>query len=199
MHKVLLAGLMGLAITTGLSGCVLAPQTIALSDEVSTVPAGQPAVSRDALVRVRDERSLAPDVLGNRGGRLPENSPLLSDRPLTDVLSARLQASLKQLGFGSSSPVEPVKVQLDIDEFSYQCNEGVVVNECSVRMGFMLTVVNEGKTFTKPYSVYETRSLAASPVAEYNQQWVNEVLDRLWSHIFNDQELFEALQVRVSN
>ena len=197
MHKLLLAGAVSMALAGSLSGCVLAPQTISLNED-ATLPSGQPLIARDALVRVTDQRGQQPDMLGTRGGRLPENSPLLADKPLTEALSARLQASLKTLGFGSSSPVEPVRVQLDISEFRYQCNEGVVVNECSVQIGLVLTVINDGKTFSKPYRANETRSLAASPVAEYNQTWVNDVLDRLWTHIFNDAELQQALQVRVN-
>lgn len=181
-------------MVTALSGCVLAPQTISLNDDAVVAPA-TPAVARDALVRVVDERGADADLLGHRGGRLPENSPLLADRPVGDVLSDRLQKSLKSLGFGSSSPVEPLKVQLDIQQFSFECNEGMIVNECTVRMAFMLTVLDGGKTFSKPYKAFETRSLAASPVAEYNQKWVNEVLDRVWEHMFNDSELLKALQV----
>ncbi|WP_430462709.1 YajG family lipoprotein [Thalassolituus sp. LLYu03] len=179
---------------SGLTGCVLAPQTIALNDNVALTPA-TPMVARDALVRVVDEREQAPDVIGHRGGRLPENSPLLSERPISDALSDRLQNSLKTLGFGSSSPVDPLKVQLAIQQFSFECNEGVIVNECSVRMAFALTILDGAKTFTKPFKTFETRSLAASPVAEYNQTWVNEVLDKVWTHMFSDAEVLNALQV----
>ncbi|MBU2037802.1 MULTISPECIES: YajG family lipoprotein [Oceanospirillaceae] len=196
MRKLVIASLLTGTMAAGLSGCVLAPQTIALNESVS-VPGGMPAIQRDALVRVVDERGQGADVLGHRGGRAPENSPLLSEKPLSDVLTARMQESLKSLGFGSASPVDPVRVQLTVEEFSYQCNEGAIVNECGMKMRFMITVMDNGKTFTKPYSANETRSLAASPAVEYNQKWVNEVLDKLWQHMFNDKELQQALNVTV--
>jgi len=196
MRKLILATLTSAALASGLSGCVLAPQTIALSDEVST-PAGRLTNNRDALVRVVDQRGIGSDVLGTRGGRAPENSLLMSKRPLSDALTAKLQASLKKLGFGSSSPLEPVKVQMDINQYKYACNEGVVVNECSINMELTLTVISDGKTFSKPYSLNQTRSLAASPVAEYNQTWVNEATEKLWEHIFKDHELLNALGVTL--
>lgn len=183
-----------IAVAAGLSGCVLAPQTISLNENANVTPVGMMA-SRDALVRVVDKRDTGDDVIGHRGGRLPENSPLLASRPVSDALTSRLQSSLKSLGFGDMSGMDPLKVQLDIRKFSYECNEGVVVNKCTVRMDFMVTVLDGEKTFTKPYQTYETRSLAASPVAEYNQKWVNEVLDNLWNHMFTDAELLGALQV----
>lgn len=196
MPKAMLkAGVLACAVAA-LSGCVLAPQTISLNDSAS-VAAGTPIVQRDALVRVVDQRDMGWDVLGHRGGRAPENSPLLSSEPVRDTLTRRMQGSLKALGFGESSPVEPLRVQLDIQQFDFACNEGVIVNECSVNINLMVTVLDGGNTFTKPYKVFETRSLAASPVAEYNQKWVNEVLDKLWAHMFRDQELLAALQVQV--
>ena len=196
MLKTIVTTTAAVVLASSLTGCVLAPQTIALNDEVTT-PSGQPATHRDALVRVIDDRGIGADFLGTRGGRAPENSPLLSDRPLKDSLSDKLQASLKKLGFGGSSPVEPVKVQMNVNRFAYQCNEGVVVNECSINIDLALTVINGNKTFSKPYRVNETRSLAASPVAEYNQEWVNSALDKLWNHIFTDGELLNALEVNI--
>ncbi|MCD8521211.1 MAG: YajG family lipoprotein [Saccharospirillaceae bacterium] len=195
MRKLVIASLLTGTMAACLSGCVLAPQTIALNESVS-VPGGMPAIQRDALVRVVDEREQGADVLGHRGGRAPENSPLLSDKPLTDVLTARMQDSLKSLGFGAASPIDPVRVQLTVEEFSYRCNEGAIVNECGMTMRFKITVMDNGKTFTKPYSASATRSLAASPATEYNQKWVNEVLDSVWERMFSDAELRQALNIR---
>ncbi|MAD46596.1 MAG: hypothetical protein CMI02_16725 [Oceanospirillaceae bacterium] len=194
MRKLMIA-MTAAAIFGSLSGCVLAPQTIALNENVST-PSGQLQTRRDALVRVVDERGIGADVLGTRGGRAPENSPLLSEQPLKNTLTEKLQASLKNLGFGGPAPVEPVKVQMNVNRFSYQCNEGVVVNECGITIELAMTVMSDGKTFSKPYRINQERSLAASPVAEYNEEWVNDAIDTLWNHIFSDPELLQALGVK---
>lgn len=187
-----------MVIMTGLTalllgGCVLAPQTISLSEQVDIKGLGSPG--RDALVRVVDERQMGFDVLGHRGGRAPENSPLLADKTLTQALTGRLQNTLAGLGFGAGSLQEPVRVQLSVEEFMFQCNEGVIVNECSIAMRFKVTVSEPGREFSKPYGINEMRSLAASPVQEYSQQWVNDVLDRLWLFMFNDDELKAALGI----
>lgn len=181
---------LGLAATLTLSGCVLAPQTIQLA-ETSEVKPASAAVNRGALVRVADRRENLDDrrYLGNRGGRLAENSPLHAQDELATVLSLRLQDSMAQLGFGGASPVEPVKVELGINKFDYSCNEGVLVTACSVSMRFEMTVLDGKRTFTKPYGLTESRRVAAAPVKEYNEQWMNDVLDRLWEYIFSDPEL----------
>lgn len=190
---------LGLSAATLLTGCVLAPQTIQLNESYALEKASI-SPQRDALVRVVDKRAsrleLNGNVLGHRGGRLPENSPLLAQDELSRILTSRLQSSLKQLGFGSASPLPAVKIQLDINQFEFSCNEGVLVSKCGMEMAFLLTVIDGGKTFTKPYSINESRRLAASPNKEYNQQWVNEVLDKLWKHIFNDKELRRVLAVK---
>jgi len=178
-----------------LSGCVLAPQTIELN-ETYELQRAQINPQRDALVRVLDQRQQQGDILGTRGGRLPENSPLLAQQKLSTILTSRLQNSLAQLGFGGSSPLAPVKVQMDINQFEFNCNEGIVVNECGMKMTLQLTVINDQQKFTKPYSINESRGLAASPNADYNQKWVNEVLDKLWAHIFADQQLRDVLGVQ---
>lgn len=192
MRKLLLVALLG-AMVMPLTGCVLAPQTIRLNEEV--VQDNGPRLDRDALVRVVDERDLGIDVIGNRGGRAPEYSPVLSDKPLADVLTTRMQATLAGLGFGGNSTKDPLKVQLAVEKFEYHCNKGFIVNECGMEMRFQVTVIDGDKTFTKPYGINEMRSLAASPVAEYNQKWVNDVLERLWLFMFNDKELKQALGV----
>lgn len=182
----------GLALV--LSGCVLAPQTISLSEQVDVQ--GRTSEQRDALVRVIDNRqAVEENSIGNRGGRAPDLSPILAEKPLSRTLTVRMQDSLSALGFGEDSGLEPVKVQLEIDTFSYRCNESVIVNECGMEMRFSVTVINDGRTFKKPYGIKEVRSLAASPVAEYNEQWINEVLDKVWRYMFEDAELKEALSV----
>ena len=191
MRKLMLV-VAGLA-TLLLSGCVLAPQTISLAEQVDVNALGSPG--RDALVRVVDERQVGFDVLGHRGGRAPEQSPLLADKPLTQALTARMQNTLASLGFGGNGLQEPLRVQLTVEEFLYQCNEGIIVNECSISMRFQVTVTDGEKTFTKPYGINEMRSLATSPVQEYSQRWVNDALGRLWSYMFNDDELKRSLGV----
>lgn len=190
MRKLLTAGV----VTLLLSGCVLAPQTIELNT-VYELETSQISPQRDALVRVIDQRQLAGDMLGTRGGRLPENSPLFAQQELSVVITSRLQNSLSQLGFGGASPLEPVKVQMDINQFEFRCNEGIIVNECGVTAALQLTVISDTQRFTKPYSVTESRGLAASPNEAYNQKWVNEVLDKLWRYIFSDQQFRDALGV----
>ncbi|MFC3679491.1 YajG family lipoprotein [Bacterioplanoides pacificum] len=184
------------ALASGLTGCVLAPQMIELNESYP-LTAAQVHPQRDALVRVVDRRQrFSAEQIGHRGGRLPENSPLSIQAELKDVLTQRLQNSMSQLGFGGSSPLPPLKVQLDINDFIYTCNEGALVNECGMQMAFYLTVISDSQTFTKPYTIKESRRLAASPNVQYNQQWVNEVLDKLWAHIFSDHELMMALNVQ---
>lgn len=188
---------LAVALASGLTGCVLAPQTIELSQQYDIADAGVVMPQRDALVRVVDNRNdFSGDQIGHRGGRLPENSPLNIQDELKEVLTQRLQSSMAQLGFGGSSPLPPLKVQLDINTFGFTCNEGVIVNECSLEFSFLMTVMAENATFTKPYSVTESRGLAVSPTQEYNQQWVNEALDKVWARMFSDAELRQALNVR---
>ncbi len=181
------------AMTLSLTGCALAPQTISLNTQPEIK--GRTTVARDALVRTVDERSQESHVLGTRGGIAPDRSPLLSDKALADVLTGDLQRSLRKLGFGAGGSEEPLKVQLSIQKFFYRCNENAVVNECGIEIRFLMTVIDGGRTFTKPYGINEMRSLAASPVTEYNEVWVNDVLSRVWQYIFNDPEFRQALGV----
>lgn len=191
MRKPILAAtLLGVALL--LTGCVLAPQTIQLSDKVDL--RGKVIEPRNALVRVVDNRGVEKNKIGHRGGRSAADSPLLSEEPIEQVLTKRLQNSLEVIGFGqAASDSEPLKVQLDIQAFDYKCNEGVIVNECNIEMRFLATIVNGNRTFKKPYGNREMRSLAASPVEEYNQKWVNEALDKLWQYMFTDPEFKQAI------
>ncbi|WP_157729893.1 YajG family lipoprotein [Bacterioplanes sanyensis] len=190
--RLLRAKLAALLAAAALSGCVLSPQTIELNQSVALSPGQSP--NRDALVRVVDQRSKSPDWIGHRGGRAPENSPLLVSESLDTLLTRRLQDSLRQLGFGQG-PEPALKVQMDIDTFMYQCNEGVIVNQCGLEIELMVTVIKEQGRFSKPYRIRQSRELAVSPVQEYNQTWVNEALDSLWQHMFSDSELRRALGV----
>lgn len=186
-------GLFALGLSALLTGCVLAPQTIALSDSAQI--SGKTTTPRAAMVRVIDERGVAGEVLGTRGGRSPEDSPLVIEKPLDQILTKRLQNTLEQLGFGEENDNEPLKVQLDIQAFDYKCNESLVANECSIKMRFLLTAFEGGKTFKKPYGSNQMRSLAASPIAEYNEKWVNEMLDEVWQYMFSDSDLKQFMGV----
>lgn len=192
MKKTFRASALAAMASLALTGCVLAPQTIELNDGPE-VMAGQ-APNRDALVRVVDKRSKSPDWIGHRGGRAPENSPLLVNERLDVLLTRKLQASLRQLGFGQGA-LPAIKVQMDIEQFLYQCNEGVIVNECGLEIELAVTVLKEEGRFAKPFRLRQSRELAVSPVQDYNQQWVNEALDSLWQHIFTDAELRRALGI----
>lgn len=191
MHKTLSSLLMLAAVS--LTGCALAPQTVSISEQ-ATVKGKTSA--REALVRVVDERGVEKTQLGSRGGPAPERSPLLSDKPLDTVLTHKLQNSLAQLGFGAQGNEEPLKLQLTIEKLKYQCNTNAMFNECGVEIRFLMTVIDGGRTFTKPYGINEVRSLAASPVQEYNQLWMNDVLNRVWQYMFSDMELRHALGVQ---
>lgn len=192
MRKLTALALCG-AVSLGLTGCVLAPQVISLSEQ-SHLQERTPLM-RSALVRVLDERALGGQHLGTRGGREPASSPLMADKALAEVLTARLQSSLAQLGYGNegASINDPLKLQLSIQEFNYHCNEGVIVSECGIDMQFLMTVIDGNTTFRKPYGIKEVRSLAASPVPEYNKKWLDEKLDEVWQYMFSDPELKQVL------
>lgn len=171
-----------------LTGCVLAPQTIEL-DTTADIDPPVGSIKRGALVRVVDQRTVSEaDVIGLRGGRDAERSPLKAQDSLETLLTQRLQDSLAQAGFGGSSPLEPIKVQLTVNQFDYLCNDGVWVNDCSIKVNMELSVIDGTKTFTKPYGASETRRVATAPVSEYNQEWVNAMLDGVWTRMFADEE-----------
>lgn len=196
INKALVMVGLSVALSAALTGCVLAPQTIQLN-ETAVVTKPNADVQRGALVRVVDNRENIErnDFLGNRGGRLTERSPLFIQDDLANILTMRLQDSIAQLGFGGTSPIDPVKVEMAINKFEYSCNEGFLVTSCSVKIRLGVTLLNGDTTFTKPYGLTETRRVAAAPVKEYNEKWVNEVTDRLWDYIFSDPELREYLGV----
>ncbi|MDF1763161.1 MAG: YajG family lipoprotein [Oleibacter sp.] len=182
-----------LALTLG--GCVLAPQTIKLNEQAELEQSSAP-LQRDALIRVVDKReNLTSDVIGTRGGRDATRSPLMIQASLEDILTARLQSSMAQLGFGGGSSEEPVKMQLNIENFEYRCNDGTLVNNCSVKMRFEVKAYDGPRSFVKPFAINESRKVATAPVDSYNQEWINDMLDRVWVFIFTDEELRKFLKV----
>ena len=183
-----------LAATMLLStGCALSPQVINL--ETSSPLASSPAqVGRSALVRVRDLRE-DTEQLGLRGGSDPENSPLISKPNLQQALQVKMQNSLQQLGFGGDSPFEPLKVDLAIEEFDYQCNEGMWVNECQLAMTMRLSIDNDALKFSQPFTLSEERSVIAAPRSGYNQTWINESIDKFWQHMLNQPKVKESLGI----
>lgn len=183
-----------LAATMLLStGCALSPQVINL--ETSSPLASSPIqVGRSALVRVRDLRE-DTEQLGLRGGSDPENSPLISKPNLQQALQVKMQNSLQQLGFGGDSPFEPLKVDLAIEEFDYQCNEGMWVNECQLAMTMRLSIDNDALKFSQPFTLSEERSVIAAPRSGYNQTWINESIDKFWQHMLNQPKVKESLGI----
>lgn len=176
------------------TGCALSPQLINLQTE-SPLQVTADSLGRTALVRVRDLRDDTAS-LGNRGGSDPEQALLLSKPNLKDALTAKMQGTLQQLGFGGASPLDPVKVDLAVEEFHYQCNEGSWVNQCDLTIHFNLTVINDGNTFAQPFTIKQQRSVATAPRAGYNEEWVNGALDKLWSHMMTQPQVTQALGVR---
>lgn len=175
------------------SGCALSPQLITLQTE-SPLEVTTTSLGRTALVRVRDLRD-DTDRLGSRGGSQPEQALLLSKPNLKDALTVKMQSTLEQLGFGGASPQDPVKVDLAVEEFNYQCNEGSWVNQCDLSIGFNLTVINGDNTFAQPFTIKQQRSVATAPRVGYNEEWVNGALDKLWSHMMTQPKVTQALGV----
>lgn len=196
MPKLIKNGLLmtGLAVAiSGMTGCALSPQIISLQTE-SPLEYTTENLDRTALVRVRDLRE-DTDSLGSRGGSKPEQAPLLSKPNLKDALTVKMQGTLQQLGFGGASSVDPVKVDLAVEEFNYQCNEGSWVNQCDLTIQLNLTVIKDGNTFAQPFTIKQQRSVATAPRAGYNEEWVNGALDKLWSHMMTQPQVTEALGV----
>lgn len=196
MFKILKQGLAmtGLIIAlVNLPGCALSPQIINLNSD-SPLTASNNDLGRSALVRVRDLRE-ETDKLGYRGGSEPEQAPLLSKPSLQLALTGKMQNSLQQSGFGGVSPFEPVKVDLAINEFNYQCNEGSWVRDCELSIVLNLTIINEGKKFAQPFTLKQQRSVAAAPRAGYNEEWINQALDKLWLHMMTQPQVVKALGI----
>ena len=180
------------AVST-LTGCALSPQIISLYTE-SPVSSTSDQLGRSALVRVRDLRE-ETDKLGYRGGSKPEQAPILIQPSLQLALTEKMQNSLQQQGFGGTSPFDPVKVDLAIDEFNYQCNEGAWVSQCDLIIELSLTISNEGQVFSQPFKIKQTRSVAAAPRAGYNEEWINKALNKLWLHMMTQVRVMDALGI----
>jgi uncharacterized lipoprotein len=106
-----------------------------------------------------------------------------------------MQNSLQQLGFGGDSSVEPLKVDLAIEQFDYQCNEGMWVNECELSMTMRLSIDNETRKFSQPFTLNETRSVIAAPRSGYNQTWINQSIDKFWQHMMSQERVKESLGI----
>jgi uncharacterized lipoprotein len=174
------------------TGCALSPQIINLQTN-SPLEINSTQVGRSALVRVRDLRD-ETEQLGSRGGSQPESAPLLSKPNLQKALQEKMQNSLQQLGFGDSA-VEPLKVDLAIEQFDYQCNQGMWVNECELSMTMRLSIDNETLKFSQPFTLNETRSVIAAPRSGYNQTWINQSIDKFWQHMMNQEKVKESLGI----
>jgi uncharacterized lipoprotein len=175
------------------TGCALSPQIINLQTS-SPLGASATQVGRSALVRVRDLRD-ETEQLGSRGGSQPESAPLISKPNLQQALQAKMQNSLQQLGFGGDSSVEPLKVDLAIEQFDYQCNEGMWVNECELSMTMRLSIDNEALKFSQPFTLNEGRSVIAAPRSGYNQTWINQSIDKFWQHMMNQEKVKDSLGI----
>lgn len=192
MKKTLLA----VSITSALvitQGCALSPQVIPL-DTSSNLHVMEPVSGRTALVRVRDQRELS-DRLGNRGGAVPEEAPLIAQPSLQQALTEKMQSSLQTFGFGGSSPLEPVKVEIIVNEFQYECNEGDWVNQCQLDIELRLNIDNAGKLYGQSFKLNEQRSVTIAPQTEYNALWINQSIDKLWQHMFTKSQVITALGI----
>jgi uncharacterized lipoprotein len=176
-----------------ITGCALSPQIINLQTN-SPLETNSTQVGRSALVRVRDLRD-ETEQLGSRGGSQPDRAPLLSKPNLQKALQEKMQNSLQQLGFGGDSAVEPLKVDLAIEQFDYQCNEGMWVNECELSMTMRLSIDNEALKFSQPFTLNEGRSVIAAPRSGYNQTWINQSIDKFWQHMMNQEKVKESLGI----
>jgi len=190
MTSPLLAGTLAVSflLTTG---CALSPQIISLQTS-SPLEASATQLGRSALVRVRDLRENT-EQLGSRGGSQPDNAPLLAKPSLQQALQAKMQNSLQQLGFGGISPFEPLKVDLAIEQFNYQCNEGFWVSQCELAMILKLSIDNDSEETSQPYTLKEQRSVVTSPRVGYNEEWINQSIDKLWLHMMSQPQVKEAL------
>lgn len=179
------------------SGCALAPQEVSLNQQAPALT-GQVQQARNALIRVVDKRGVDDMNLGHRGGPKPEDSLINATVSVRQALTVKLKESLEVMGFGQQSAQEALaqgtlKVQLDINTFQHRCNEAPVVTECALDIGLRMTVVDGDTEFGKGFRSNESRTVLVAPGAELNQRWINDVLDRLWQHMFSDPELRNVL------
>ena len=175
------------------TGCALSPQIINLHT-ASPLAASSTQVGRSALVRVRDLRE-DTEQLGSRGGSQPESAPLISKPNLQQALQVKMQNSLQQLGFGGDSPFEPLKVDLAIEQFDYKCNEGYWINKCQLAMTLKLSIDNAAQKFSQPFKLSEERSVLTAPREGYNEEWINQSIDKLWLHMMSQPQVIKALDI----
>lgn len=173
------------------SGCALSPQMINLQTS-SPLDTSSTQLGRSALVRVRDLRE-DTEQLGTRGGTQPDQAPLLAKPSLQQALQTKMQNSLQQLGFGGSSPFEPLKVDLAIEAFDYQCNDGLWVSQCQLAMTLILSIDNDSFETSQPFTLNEQRSVITSPRVGYNEEWINQSIDKLWLHMMSQPQVSKAL------
>jgi uncharacterized lipoprotein len=173
------------------SGCALSPQMINLQTS-SPLDTSSTQLGRSALVRVRDLRE-DTEQLGSRGGTQPDQAPLLAKPSLQQALQTKMQNSLQQLGFGGSSPFEPLKVDLAIETFDYQCNDGLWVSQCQLAMALTLSIDNDSFETSQPFTLNEQRSVITSPRVGYNEEWINQSIDKLWLHMMSQPQVSKAL------
>ena len=193
MHKIQ-AGLLTAIVLAGLGGCALAPQKIDLNQN-ATAMSGQTPTPRNALIRVVDQRDGGEMSLGHRGGPKPEEALLNASVSVRQALTIKLKQSLEAMGFGLGSPTDEIKVQLDIDRFQHSCNSPVVT-ECALDIGLRMEIVDGATTFSKGFSVTESRTVLVAPGEQLNEEWINAVMDRLWQHMFSNLDLRAALGVQ---
>ena len=195
LKKITSAILTGTLATSCLltSGCALSPQIISLQTS-SPLETSSTQLGRSALVRVRDLRENT-EQLGSRGGSQPKNAPLLAKPSLQQALQTKMQNSLQQLGFGGSSPFEPLKVDLAIEQFNYQCNEGFWVSQCELAIILNLSIDNDTGKISQPFTLKEQRSVVTSPRTGYNEEWINQSIDKLWLHMMSQPQIKQSLEL----
>lgn len=176
------------------TGCALSPQIINLDDS-SPLESSSAQIGRSALVRVRDLRQ-ETEQLGYRGGSQPKMAPLLARPSLQQALQTKMQNSLQQLGFGGSSPFEPLKVDLVIEQFDYQCNQGVWVNQCQLAITLKLSIDSDSGSTAQPFTLKEQRSVVTAPRVGYNEDWINQSIDKLWLHMMSQPQVIQALGIQ---
>lgn len=187
-RPVIMTGLV--ASSALLTGCALSPQIITLDSDSAILPQAL-VENRTALVRVRDMRD--SEYLGNRGGLDPQQSLLVAEPTLEVALTQKMQSALKKLGFGGQSDRAPMKIEILINAFHFQCNQGIVVNSCGLDIELQLNAKEGGYEFSKPFSLSEERSVIASPRTGFNQEWINQSIDKIWGVMFNDPEVQKLL------
>ncbi len=173
-------------------GCASQAQFIELSEQpnfaIQTIIDEQPA-----LVKVVDNRNTKQQFLGYRSQRNNEKNSLNAKQPLTNTLTARLQETLMELGFGGEDLANAIHIKLSIKRFHYQCEQRLMTS-CQINMQGLIEVMDDYSSFRKTYTYNEKRLVATPPVKDYNQLWLNQALDSFWQKIFTDPQLLGRLK-----